>query len=168
MTGDRWCDFDALAAEVTAQFQPSKNSIHGISHWQRVEQNGIRLCERSGADVFVVRLFAWFHDSKRINDFIDRQHGLRGAEYAKLLRGKFFQIEDAGFEKLTYACQWHTDKRHSADITIGTCWDADRLDLTRIGVVPSEIYMSTPCGKEIARTGSLESGFPVDLENQHG
>ena len=36
-------------------------------------------------------------------------------------------------------------------ITIGTCWDADRLDLGRVGIIPSSDFMSTQAGKESAR-----------------
>jgi uncharacterized protein len=36
-------------------------------------------------------------------------------------------------------------------ITIGTCWVADRLDLGRVGVIPSVDFMSTQAGKESAR-----------------
>ena len=52
---------------------------------------------------------------------------------------------------------WHTDAEHSDDVTIGTCWDADRLDLGRVGIIPDEAFMSTDFGKEIARKGSIYS-----------
>jgi uncharacterized protein len=41
----------------------------------------------------------------------------------------------------------------SADVLIGMCWDADRLDLTRIGVTPDPALMSTPAGKRAAGAG---------------
>lgn len=153
----RGCDFEALERAITAQFRGGKRSIHGPSHWRRVEQNGIRLCERTRADELVVRLFAWFHDARRINDFMDPRHGRRGAEYAAKLRGTLFDLEDEAFDRLHYACAWHTDELHSGDPTIGTCWDADRLDLGRIGAVPSADFMSTPFGKEVAKAGSFST-----------
>jgi uncharacterized protein len=33
---------------------------------------------------------------------------------------------------------------------IGACWDADRLDLTRVGIIPDPDMMSTEPGKELA------------------
>src|SRR6185369_16204086 len=36
---------------------------HGISHWARVLENGLRLSTETGADPNVVSLFAVFHDS---------------------------------------------------------------------------------------------------------
>lgn len=78
-----------------------------------------------------------------------------GAEYAASLRGKLFDLEDTAFESLLFACTWHTDEPFSADPTVGTCWDADRLDLGRVGMIPSPDYMSTAFGKEVAEAGSF-------------
>jgi uncharacterized protein len=115
------------------------------------------LASRSGADTLVTRLFAWFHDSRRHNDGTDQNHGKRGADYAAALRGRLFELEDEAFEKLIYACTWHTDQDHSEDATIGTCWDSDRLDLGRVGMIPSPKFMSTAFGKEVAVAGSFYS-----------
>jgi uncharacterized protein len=140
---DRWCDFEKLEQIVSAQFGLGEYSEHGPFHWKRVEKNGIRLTAETGADLYIVRLFAWFHDSRRENEGHDPAHGKRGGEYSATLRGKFFGIEDEGFEKLIYACKWHTDRHHADEPTIGTCWDSDRLDLGRVGIIPSPEYMST-------------------------
>jgi uncharacterized protein len=37
------------------------------------------------------------------------------------------------------------------NITIGTCWDADRLDIGRVGIQPNEEFMTNPEAKRIAR-----------------
>ena len=37
---------------------------------------------------------------------------------------------------LTYAVRHHSDGLIEADVTVQTCWDADRLDLGRVGIVP--------------------------------
>ena len=71
--------------------------------------------------------------------------------------GQQFTISREQRNLLKIACLGHTDEMHSADPTIGTCWDADRLDLGRIGVVPDERFMSTPIGKDIARCGSIKA-----------
>lgn len=155
MDGTRWCDFEKLAEHLVREFPGSRYSIHGETHWRRVEQNGLRLAGRTGADLFVIRLFAWFHDSKRENDDTDPGHGRRGAEYAITLRGEFFELEDEAFGKLVYACIWHTDQDRSDDPTIGTCWDADRLDLGRVGVIPAAGFMSTEFGRQVADAGSF-------------
>lgn len=149
----RRCDFTALARAVSATFSLDSHSIHGPAHWRRVERNGLWLAARSGGDLFVVRLFAWFHDSCRVNEWTDPDHGKRGADYALRLRGTLFDLEDEALELLVYACTWHTDKDHSDDPTIGACWDADRLDLGRVRTTPSPRFMSTAAGKEAAGAG---------------
>ena len=149
-------DFDHLWQLVAEQFHSPGYSVHGPDHWRRVERNGLLLATRTGADITVVRLFALFHDSRRENDCWDDGHGARGAEYAATLRGAAYDLPDDRFELLHYACVWHTDGEHHDDPTIATCWDADRLDLGRVGVIPDPQFMSTDFGREIAAYGSIQ------------
>ncbi len=122
-------DFDSLwQAVIALPSHLSPYSVHGPDHWQRVERNALILASQSGANVSVVRLFAVFHDSCRENDDYDPDHGKRGAALATAWRGKYFDLPDDLFERLHYACTWHTDRHHHEDATIATCWDADRLD----------------------------------------
>lgn len=148
-------ELSALWELVSAQFRHPVYCNHGPDHWRRVERNGLLLASRSGADPLVVRLFALFHDSRRINDGWDPGHGKRGAEYAGTLRESRLRVTDEQFDLLDYACAWHTDGERHDDPTIGTCWDADRLDLGRVGILPDPEFMSTEFGKEIARAGSI-------------
>ncbi|HTL58541.1 MAG TPA: hypothetical protein VL361_22830 [Candidatus Limnocylindrales bacterium] len=143
--------------KVTCSFQCDRDSVHGPAHWRRVERNGLFIATRSGAVLDVVRLFAVFHDSRRQHDGPDKSHGARGAAYAASLRGVLFQLSDQHFELLDYACKWHAHGRLSDDSTIGTCWDADRLDLGRVGIAPHPAYMSTEVGRKIAVDSSLQS-----------
>jgi uncharacterized protein len=146
-------NFDALWDYVTKAFQCDPDSIHGASHWRRVERNALEIAASNGAIVEVVRLFAVFHDSRRENDGVDFEHGERGAEYAASLRGTLFDLSDTHLELLQYACRWHTQGQLSDDPTIGACWDADRLDLTRIGMTPKAEFMSTALGRTLSSQG---------------
>jgi uncharacterized protein len=149
-------DFQNLWAHVSAGFFGDPiYSQHGPAHWKRVERNGLLLSTRTGADIVVVRLFALFHDSRRENEMDDPDHGLRGAQYAKSLNGFLFDLDEQRLALLDYACTWHTDVDHSDNPTIGTCWDADRLDLGRVGMIPNRNLMSTEFGKLIADTGTI-------------
>jgi uncharacterized protein len=114
------------------------------------------LSAETGANDDVVRLFALFHDSCRINDGWDPGHGARGAEFAAELRGTEFELDDAAFELLGYACVWHTSGKRHDDMTIATCWDADRLDLGRVGITPNPERMCTEIGRKVAAAGSVE------------
>jgi uncharacterized protein len=149
-------EFDHLWQHVVSKKDVSLVSAHGPAHWRRVERNGLLLATRSEADPVIIRLFALFHDCQRVNDGWDPDHGARGAEYAKTLRGEFFELPDDAFEKLHFACTWHTDRDHDDDPTVGACWDADRLDLGRVGIIPSVEFMSTAFGREIAEAGSID------------
>lgn len=153
-------DHQRLWQKVIAQLVCDRDSIHGPEHWRRVERNGVLLASRTGAVVEVVRLFAVFHDSRREHDGSDDTHGERGSALATQLKGKFFDLPEKHFELLRYACTWHTHGRLSDDPTIGTCWDADRLDLGRVGIQPTAKFMSTQFGKEIATRGSVDPFLP--------
>ena len=102
---------------------------HGLSHWARVLENGLKLAEQTGANKQVVALFAVFHDARRQNETIDPGHGARGGELASQLRSKYLDLGEDDFELLVTACAHHTDGMVDGDVTVQTCWDADRLDL---------------------------------------
>ncbi|NTV13147.1 MAG: hypothetical protein HGA96_04330 [Desulfobulbaceae bacterium] len=129
------------------QYALNLHGIHGIRHWGRVYSIGLRLAERTGANEDVVRLFAVFHDSRRLNDGKDNEHGPRGAELAESFRGKYFALPDADFELLILACNFHTVAKTHEDITVQTCFDADRLDLARVGKIPHPDYLCTDIAK---------------------
>ena len=98
----------------------------------------------------MVRLFAIFHDCRRVHECDDPGHGLRGGERARELRDRL-PLDDDAFETLFQACAGHTERRFSHDPTIATCWDSDRLDLDRVGMLPSEDYLSTKPAKLLSR-----------------
>jgi uncharacterized protein len=45
------------------------------------------------------------------------------------------------------ACRGHTHERTHPDVTIQTCWDADRLDLGRVGITPHPSRLCTQAAK---------------------
>lgn len=156
-------DFAALEDYIYENRLTDEHSVHGLAHWKQVEFNGLLLSEQTGADKTVVRLFALFHDSRRVSDGYEVKHGAHGAEFAKELRGKFFKIDDERFEKLVYACRNHTVEPFFGDPTIDTCYDADRLDLGRVEIVPDPKKMATAAGKKLA--AKLQN-VPVDCHRE--
>jgi uncharacterized protein len=139
---------DKLIETIRKQYVLSWNGIHGISHWTRVRENGLWLAERTGANSQVVELFAYLHDSKRTNDGRDPGHGERAAHLAQSLQGSTIRLSDEDLERLVYACTYHTDGLTEADVTVQTCWDADRLDLGRVGIRPQARYLCTAAARE--------------------
>ena len=71
---------------------------HGVVHWARVLESGLRLADETGANVEVVQLFAVLHDSRRQNEVTDPEHGPRAAEFAIELRGTVFDLDAVGTE----------------------------------------------------------------------
>jgi uncharacterized protein len=138
-----------LLNAIQKQYRLSWNGTHGIGHWARVRENGLYIAENLiGVNKTIIELFAVFHDSARQNDNNDTGHGSRGAELAKELRGTFFELEDLDFELLYTACCHHTDTHFHENITVQACWDADRLDLGRVGKIPIIDYFGTPAAKD--------------------
>jgi uncharacterized protein len=123
------------------------NGYHGVAHWARVLENGLRLAGETKANIEVVSLFAVLHDSQRINEGTDPGHGPRAAEFARRLRGQVFDLPEDGFRLLHRACAGHTHERTHPDLTIQTCWDADRLDLGRVGITPRASLLCTEVAK---------------------
>jgi len=130
----RTMDTTAILKELLPTYVLPIRGIHGVSHWARVLENGLRIAEVTGADIEVVTLFALFHDCRRANDGRDPDHGRRGAERAELLRGSLVRLSSAQFDLLSEACRLHTDGLTEGDPTVQACWDADRLDLPRVHI----------------------------------
>ena len=123
------------------------NGDHGVAHWARVLENGLRLSKETDANIEVVQLFAVLHDSRRQNEVTDPDHGPRAAEFAMALRGSIFDLGDHEFRLLYKACHGHTHERTHPDVTIQTCWDSDRLDLGRVGITPHPTRLCTEFAK---------------------
>lgn len=153
-------DSERIRAELAAQFQLGAGSLHGPAHWATVEAHAVRLAEASGGDVAVCRWFAVFHDAARLDEGYDAGHGERGAALVLQYRPRL-PLVDAQIELLIQACRGHERGFVSIEPTIGACWDADRLDLVRVGMTPRAEYMSTVAGKEAARARSAwMAGMP--------
>lgn len=146
-----------LVARIVENVPARTHGIHGLPHWLRVERNGLYLAHAVGADTTVASFFALFHDARRINDGADPGHGARGARLAEeVFREGALPIDENQLELLTQACEHHTDETFSDDLTIGCCWDADRLDLPRVGNLPDPRYLNTEPARRIAGSGNYE------------
>lgn len=127
------------------------SEIHGPLHWRQVYRNGIYLARHTGADIALVELFSLFHDSCRLDDGKDPEHGIRAAEFIVSMRADLGNLSDELFQCLVEAIRDHVHVKHAGNIHVATCWDADRLDLGRVGIVPDEAFMNTETGRTMAR-----------------
>ena len=139
-----------LLSLAMSQFKLDIDTVHGIKHWRRVGEIGNYLAKQTGADIEVVNLFAYLHDSKREDEGGDLKHGKRASVFIKeLYEKKSFHVSNSQLDKLLFACEHHSNSNiKSEDITIQTCWDADRLDLWRIGIMPDKHFLNTDFAKQ--------------------
>jgi uncharacterized protein len=149
-----------LLRTLRAQFALNWGGIHGIAHWERVRENGLRLAQATGARPRVVELFAFLHDSRRESDGHDPEHGARAANLARTLAGSAFELDAADLELLVAACRDHSEGFTEADVTVMTCWDADRLDLGRVGTRPRPHRLCTAAARDPA---TIEWAFARSL-----
>ena len=124
----------SLLVAIRRQYRLDWNGLHGASHWARVLEKGLHLCDATpGLRRDVIVLFALLHDACRHDDGHDAEHGLRSGRFATdLHRDGLIELDADGLELLVEACRTHTGGRIPAHPTVMACWDSDRLDLPRI------------------------------------
>jgi len=139
-----------LVRDLAAQFNLPLTSVHGPAHWMRVRANGLALADMNGANKTVVELFSIFHDSCRENDGSDPNHGPRAGALAEFYfyEEKMLECSEEELQLLVAACEGHTYGGVSHEPTIGTCWDSDRLDLPRVGIVVDPDLLCTDAAKD--------------------
>ena len=124
------------------------HGIHGAPHWSRVRHNGLMLAELTGANPRVVEYFAFVHDLGRENDNYDPEHGYRAGLIAREIAGDLIHLRTSELDLLVEACEGHSDGHLVADVTVMTCWDADRLDLGRVGIRPDPFRLCNEASRE--------------------
>ncbi len=123
-----------LIDRVLSEAWRRDSRLHGEAHWYAVAATGLDLAADTGADHAVVLAFGLLHDTRRENEARDPQHGPRAAVFARELHADGVLDLYAGqLVLLCVALELHADGQVSDDPTIGTCWDADRLHLPRLG-----------------------------------
>ena len=132
---------------LAEQFQLDPLGIHGIEHWLRVLITGRKIAQRISANLKVIELFALVHDSRRWNAMNDPLHGQRAAEFCENLNNRWFKAQEYDLRLLRTACRYHSSGNLHPNLTVQACWDADRLDLGRVGKHPKKTYL----GSRLAR-----------------
>ena len=126
------------------------SGLHGFQHWLRVRENGLRLAELNEANQKVVEYFAFTHDIQRKSDGFDHGHGVRACKFIREYLLDHLDLTSAEINLLCIATSGHTNGKCHSDITVSTCWDADRLDLMRAGIRPNPKYLCTLEGRDPA------------------
>jgi uncharacterized protein len=137
-------DLDRLLP-VARQGRLASSRIHGEQHWKAVTLAGLDLCDVvPEADRVIVFLFGLLHDCRRENEHHDPDHGARAARLVDEVAGDALTLEPPRrLRLLARACRDHTVAGTTADPTLAVCFDADRLNLWRVGITPSVRLLST-------------------------
>ena len=143
-------NLDDLKQFVADRLHPS--TIHGMKHLERVELNGRSIAEHyPEAHLQVILAFAYMHDSCRESDSHDPGHGPRAAILVDEIRHTILaSLSDEEIAELKQACRLHTSTHRTGNITVDICFDADRLDLGRVGINPDPAKMATEAGAKMA------------------
>jgi uncharacterized protein len=137
-----------LVDRVLAEAWRRDSSLHGEAHWLAVATTGLDLAAETGADPQIVFSFGLLHDTRRENDSFDPEHGPRAAAFARALHSEgALLLDEARLELLCLALELHANGQVSAHPTVGTCWDADRLHLTRLGFRLDPALLSTDAAR---------------------
>ena len=156
-------ELEPLLAAVRSRASGLASSLHGELHWQRVAHSGVELAWSSGGDPLVAFCFGLVHDAMRENDGYDPGHGSRAAALARELAGH--GLLPAGLlPPLVDACELHADGLVTEDPVIGACWDADRLDLWRVGKLVDPSLLSTVEARRSERIGGARALTRAGLE----
>ncbi len=130
-----------------SEFRLAWHGIHGAGHLARVRHNGLMLAAHTGANPRVVEYFAFLHDLGRENDNRDPEHGTRAAAIAENIAGDLINVSASELTLLMDACVGHSQGHLVADVTVMTCWDADRLDLGRVCITPDPDRLCTAAAR---------------------
>lgn len=136
----------AIRELVVSQFRLDIDGTHGMPHWRRVYRNGLLICEADpSVDRDVIAAFALLHDSQRENEYDDPMHGVRGSRFANelLVQGHMPWLDKERRTWLRAAICSHPLGGSSVCSTIQACFDADRLDLGRIGIKPHPKFLGS-------------------------
>lgn len=137
-----------LLGFIRSRFTLGFDSLHGYSHWHRVCENGLRLASMTGADRRTVVLFSYLHDIARESEGYDFEHGPRAASLLRSeIQGRYLNLDEDDLDRLAEAIAGHTNGHCLADLTVQTCWDADRLDLGRAGILPDPDRLCTAAAR---------------------
>ena len=127
--------FEEIVLFARSEACLSSSPYHGERHWLRVALAGFKISEMvMAADPVVAVYFGLLHDVCRVSDGFDIKHGPRASSLiGKLAKDGGLMLTPDQLHLLRRACATHTHGITSDDPTIGVCWDADRLDISRFG-----------------------------------
>jgi len=137
-------DWERLLTEARDGAVLAHEPMHGERHWRAVAWAGLRISElRPDLSRIILVAFGLLHDCRRETDDWDPDHGARAARVALRSRPLKRLAGVEGRELVAEACRLHERGPITpASAQIGACWDADRVNLVRLGFSLDPRYFS--------------------------
>jgi uncharacterized protein len=131
----RLASWHALLDEARRGAPLAGDPMHGELHWRAVAWAGLRIRDVAPElSAAVLVAFGLLHDCRRVDDGWDRDHGARAADLAARSRSLLHLLGPGGRDLVEEACRLHEDGLTRPERpTVGACWDADRVNLVRLG-----------------------------------
>lgn len=142
----RLSSWDDLLYEIKLDATHMNSPLHGELHWRAVAAAGIEIASSVSERSDIALAFGMIHDSQRERDDWDPDHGVRAANWliCSVTLASLIGTEER--ELLASACLYHDRGMTTQNPLIGTLWDADRINLWRVGLCPDESYFSVLSG----------------------
>jgi len=119
---------------------------HGEKHWQAVASQGLKIaemCNLGQRGKAAAALFGLFHDSRRVNDGWDPDHGCMASDaFWTWEEATSHGLPEVLVDDIRQSLVFHDDGRTTKNLIIGLGWDADRSTLDRVGITPDFSYFS--------------------------
>lgn len=144
-----------LALDRGVTNPPGMSILHGEVHWKCVALTAFWLARHTPkADLEFIFTFAMLHDTMRLDDGADPEHGARAAKLFIALTQEneldAFGAYDQRTLDMVHALTHHVGSTNAVGYdnpNVGLCWDADRLNLWRVGLTPDDRYLTTAMAK---------------------
>lgn len=122
-----------------------RTQIHGLDHLRNVGYLSGKFAAELGISLETAIIGGFLHDCARSDDSDDAFHAEKSALLArKLIKKNYSNID----EELVYkTILFHSGGKTTDNHIQGCVWDADRLDLIRLGIQPKKELLSTEPGK---------------------
>ncbi|MHB9031383.1 MAG: HD domain-containing protein [Candidatus Latescibacterota bacterium] len=121
--------------------------IHGLEHLRRVACTAGRIALWENEDMKAAVVGGFLHDCARVNDGGGQEHAYDSAIIAEEVLRRHFPELDA--DRVVFAIHHHAAGLIAEDLLVGAIWDADRLDLVRLGVRVRTELLSTRIAKRV-------------------
>lgn len=164
---------NAIRTQIESAFdEDAIGAFHGPAHWQRVSQHAVAISRSLGISPLIPFVFSLVHDSQRENEHFDLDHGPRAAAFIHKHRHDLFGfLNGLQIEHLALACAEHSNGITEGPVYAQACWDADRLDLGRVGIYPESECLCTTYARQpevileaLCMSGAYDLAEQVDYQ----